>query len=153
MDGHCQLFGSSGCCSVGKAREYKFSYVGGEKKTSNVKAIRSTIESSFLNREVTLEVTGLEEGLQGYFTLGDDDIRKVLLRNGYAKLAKDAMSGISTKEFMELKMIAQQALQEGKGLWKEQKVTKSETLNSKSYTATVCEVHSGDNITVCTEKG
>lgn len=45
-------------------------------------------------------------------------MRKVLLRNGFAKLAKDAMTGISTKEFMELKAIAQSALQEGKGLWK-----------------------------------
>lgn len=66
-----------------------------------MKAIRSTIESSFLHREVTLQISGLEEGgLQGYFTLGDEDIRKILLRYGYAKLAKDAMSGISTKEFM-----------------------------------------------------
>ena len=62
-----------------------------------MKAIRSTIESSFLHREVTLNVSGLEEGLQGYFTIGDEDIRKTLLRHGYAKLAKDAMSGISTK--------------------------------------------------------
>ena len=50
-------------------------------------------------------------------------------------------------------MIAQQALQKGRGLWKEQKVNKGETLNSKSYMATACEVHSGDNITVCNEKG
>lgn len=49
---------------------------------------------------------------------------------------------------MDLKAIAQGALQEGKGLWKEQKVTKSETLNSKSYMATVTEVHSGDSLTV-----
>ena len=48
-------------------------------------------------------------------------MRKTLLRNGYAKLGKDSISGISTKEFMELKQIAQQALQEGKGLWKDQK--------------------------------
>lgn len=47
-----------------------------------------------------------------------------MLQNGFAKLGKDAISGISTKEFMELKAIAQVALQEGKGLWKEQKVTK-----------------------------
>jgi len=33
-------------------------------------------------------------------------------------LGKDAISVISTKEFMELKAIAQVALQEGKGLWK-----------------------------------
>ena len=59
---------------------------------------------------MTLNVTGLSEDLQGYFTVGDEDIRKVLLRNGYAKLGKDAMNNITTKEFMELKMIAQQAL-------------------------------------------
>lgn len=101
---------------------------------------------------MTLNVTGLSEDLQGYFTVGDEDIRKVLLRNGYAKLGKDAMNNITTKEFMELKMIAQQALEEGKGLWKEQKVVKGETLNSKSYMGVVCEVHSGDNITVCNDK-
>lgn len=49
-------------------------------------------------------------------------------------------------------MIAQQALEEGKGLWKEQKIVKGETLNSKSYMATVCEVHSGDSLTVCNDK-
>jgi hypothetical protein len=49
---------------------------------------------------------------------------------------------------MELKAIAQVALQEGKGLWKEQKVVKSETLNAKSYMATVSEVNSGDSLTV-----
>jgi endonuclease YncB( thermonuclease family) len=49
---------------------------------------------------------------------------------------------------MELKAVAQVALQEGKGLWKEQKVVKSETLNSKSYMATVSEVNSGDSLTV-----
>jgi predicted peroxiredoxin len=61
-----------------------------------------------------------------------------LLRNGFAKLGKDAMKGISTKEFMELKMVAQQALEKGAGLWKDQKVVKGETINSKSYMATVC---------------
>jgi hypothetical protein len=33
----------------------------------------------------------------GYITLGDEDVRKLLLKNGYAKLGKDAISGISTK--------------------------------------------------------
>ena len=82
-------------------------------------------------------------------------MRKVLLRNGYAKLGKDSISGISTKEFMELKTIAQQALQQGKGLWKDQKekIVKGETLNTKSYTAVVCEIHSGDSLTVCTDNG
>lgn len=49
-------------------------------------------------------------------------------------------------------MIAQQALEKGKGLWKDQKVVKGETINSKSYMATVCEVHSGDSLTVCNDK-
>lgn len=63
-----------------------------------MKAIRSTLESLFLNREVTLTITGLSEGLQGYIINNDEeDMRKVLLRNGYAKLGKDAMSGITTK--------------------------------------------------------
>jgi len=31
-------------------------------------------------------------------------------------------------------------------------VVKSETINSKSYMATVCEINSGDSITVCTDK-
>lgn len=75
-------------------------------------------------------------------------MRKVLLKNGFAKLSKDAMTGISTKEFMELKAIAQSALQEGKGLWKEQKINKGESLNSKSFTAIVSEVHSGDSLTI-----
>ena len=86
--------------------------------------------------------------------MADEDVRKVLLRNGYAKLGKDSISGITTKEFMELKAIAQQALQQGKGLWKEQKekAPKGELLNSKSYSAIVCEVNSGDSLTVCTDK-
>lgn len=37
-------------------------------------------------------------------------MRKVLLEHGFAKLSKDAISGVSTKEFMELKEIAQKAL-------------------------------------------
>lgn len=70
--------------------------LGGEKQ-SNVKAIRSTIESAFLNREVNLTISSFGEGLLGFITLGDEDIRKVLLANGFAKLGKDAMKGISTK--------------------------------------------------------
>ena len=62
------------------------------------------------------------------------------------------MEGISTKEFMELKLIAQHALEEGKGLWKEQKVVKGQTLNSKSYMAIVSDVHSGDSLTVYKEE-
>jgi hypothetical protein len=38
---------------------------------------------------------------------------------------------------MELKKISQLALEGGKGLWKEQQVTKSQTLNEKSYIGTV----------------
>ena len=49
---------------------------------------------------------------------------------------------------MELKFIAQNALDEKKGLWKEQKVNKGEVLNSKSYYGIVSEVHSGDSLTV-----
>jgi endonuclease YncB( thermonuclease family) len=102
-----------------------------------------------LQREVTVTLTAAIEGLQGYLENKEgEDVRKLLLKNGFAKLGKDAISGISTKEFMELKSIAQNALQEGKGLWKEQKVVKSETLNSKSYMATVSEIHSGDSLTV-----
>lgn len=92
------------------------------------------------------------ETLLGYITSGNEDIRKILLKNGFAKLGKEAIKGISTKEFMELKTIAQQALEDGKGLWKEQKVIKGETLNSKSYMAIVSEVHSGDSLTVCNDK-
>lgn len=99
-----------------------------------------------------MKINGLGETLQGYITSGTEDIRKILLKNGFAKLGKEAMKGISTKEFMELKMIAQQALEDGKGLWKEQKVIKGETLNSKSYMAVVSEVHSGDSLTVCNDK-
>jgi endonuclease YncB( thermonuclease family) len=45
-------------------------------------------------------------------------------------------------------------LQQGKGLWKDQKekVVKGEALNSKSYSAVVCEVNSGDSLTVCNDK-
>lgn len=41
------------------------------------------------------------------------------------------MDGVSTKEFMELKKVAQVALEEGKGLWKQQKVSKSSFSNNK----------------------
>lgn len=49
---------------------------------------------------------------------------------------------------MELKKISQIALEAGKGLWKEQQVTKSQTLNEKSYIGTVIEIHSGDSLSV-----
>ena len=50
------------------------------------------------------------------FATAQDALR--IAQQGQGSLAKDAMTGISTKEFMELKAIAQSALQEGKGLWK-----------------------------------
>lgn len=59
----------------------------------------------------------------------DEDVRKILLKNGFAKLGKEAMNTTSTKEFMELKKISQIAQEGGKGLWKEQQVTKSQALN------------------------
>lgn len=72
-----------------------------------------------MQREVAVVLTSLGEALQGFYVnREDEDVRKLLLKNGFAKLGKDAISGISTKEFMELKAIAQVALQEGKGLWK-----------------------------------
>lgn len=49
---------------------------------------------------------------------------------------------------MELKKISQIALESGKGLWKQQQVTKSQSLNEKSYIGTVIEVHSGDSLSV-----
>ena len=50
---------------------------------------------------------------------------------------------------MELKNIAQNALRDGKGLWKDhQKKDQSSVINAKSYNATVIEVNSGDSITV-----
>ena len=72
--------------------------------------------------------------MQGYLVNEDgEDIRKVLLHNGFARLSKDAMSTVSTKEFMELKECAQKAMEEGKGLWKDQKPTalKTYTPNQK----------------------
>lgn len=86
---------------------------------SNVRQIRSVLESSFLQQEVDVHVTGYGETLTGYLTnSGEEDVRKILLKNGFAKLGKDAMSTTSTKEFMELKKISQLALEGGKGLWK-----------------------------------
>ncbi len=52
---------------------------------------------------------------------------------------------------MELKKVAQSALEEGKGLWKEQKVTKSSVSNNKEFTGQVVEVNSGDSLTVLNE--
>lgn len=52
------------------------------------------------------------------------DIRRILLENGYAKLSKEAINTLDTREFMDLKEVGQKALEEGKGLWKEQKITK-----------------------------
>lgn len=60
---------------------------GGEKQ-SNIRAIRSVIESAFLNREVSVTLTDFEQGLMGYIAYEGEDIRKVLLRNGFAKLGK-----------------------------------------------------------------
>jgi hypothetical protein len=64
-------------------------------------------------------------------------VRKVLLINGFAKLSKDAINTTTANEFMDLKKVSQLALQAGKGLWKEQQVTKSQALNEKSYIGTV----------------
>lgn len=60
------------------------------------------------------------------------------------------MSNVSTKQFLDLKAVAQKALEEGKGLWKEQKAnsTKTETINTKEYFGIVTDVHSGDSISV-----
>lgn len=45
-----------------------------------------------------MSITGIGEGLTGYLVnKGEEDVRKLLLRNGFAKLGKDAISGISTK--------------------------------------------------------
>jgi hypothetical protein len=105
---------------------------------SNVRTIRSVLESEFLQREVEVHIVGYGENINGYLTnKRGEDVRKLLLKNGFAKLGREAMNNISTKEFMELKKIAQVALEQGKGLWKEQQVTKSESLNAKSYMGTV----------------
>ena len=113
------------------------------------------MESTFLSKEVAVSLTGTKEDeIQGFFTNTDEEeVRRVLLRNGFAKLGKDAMNGITTKEFMDLKRIAEHALEEGLGLWKEQKsqVVKGQTISSKSYMAIVSEVHSGDSLTVYRE--
>lgn len=51
-----------------------------------------------MQREVAVTITSGNEGLQGYLVnKEDEDVRKVLLQNGFAKLGKDAISGISTK--------------------------------------------------------
>lgn len=47
------------------------------------------------------------------------------------------METCAHKEFMELKKISQLAVEAGKGLWKEQQVTKSQAINEKSYIGTV----------------
>ena len=83
--------------------------------------IRGILESYFLQREVDLYLSPISapENISGHFYNEEGkDVRKVLLENGFAKLSKDAMNGVSTKEFMELKNVAQSALQDGKGLWK-----------------------------------
>lgn len=93
-----------------------------------------------------------KDSLTGYLVSAEGiDVRKVLLENGFAKLSKEAMEGVTTKEFMELKKVAQVALEEGRGLWKEQKVTKSSTSNNKEFTGQVVEVHSGDSLTIFNE--
>lgn len=58
------------------------------------------------------------------------------------------MTELQTKQYIELKEIAQTAIEEKKGLWKEQKVVKGETYSEKEYNALVTEVHSGDSISV-----
>ena len=47
-----------------------------------------------------------------------------------------------------MKGIAEKALENGKGLWKDQKINKGQKFNEKEYEATVVEVHSGDSISV-----
>ena len=91
------------------------------------------MESEFLQREVLIHISpAAKDSLTGYIVSQTQaDVRKVLLSHGFAKLAKDAINGISTQEFMELKGIAEKALDAGKGLWKEQKTTKSSSSNKK----------------------
>ena len=65
---------------------------------SNVRQIRSVLESSFLQKEIDVHITGYGETLIGFLTnSAEEDVRKILLKNGFAKLGKDAMSTTSTK--------------------------------------------------------
>jgi hypothetical protein len=51
-----------------------------------------------LQKEIDAHITGYGETLTGYLTnSAEEDVRKILLKNGFAKLAKDAMSTTSTK--------------------------------------------------------
>lgn len=106
-------------------------YSDGESK-NNVRAIRSVLESSFLQREVEVSLSAhSKDELLGFITSKNgEDARKILLQNGFAKLSKDAMETAGAKEFLELKSIAQQALEGGQGLWKDQKITKTSTSNN-----------------------
>lgn len=70
----------------------------GESK-NNARAIRSILESSFLQREVDIYISPeSKDSISGYIVSDEEkDVRKVLLENGFAKLSKDAISGVSTK--------------------------------------------------------
>lgn len=64
--------------------------IDGETK-NNARAIRSLIESDFLQREVVVHVAESSNGESIFGYLVNDtgnDVRKVLLENGHAKLAK-----------------------------------------------------------------
>lgn len=74
-----------------------------------------------MQREVVVHIAESSgaESILGYLVNGTgSDIRKILLENGHAKLSKEAINNLPTKDFIELKNIAHKALDEGKGLWK-----------------------------------
>lgn len=70
----------------------------GESK-NNVRAIRSVLESSFLQREVevSLSASSKDELLGFIVSKNGEDARKILLQNGFAKLSKDAMETAGAK--------------------------------------------------------
>ena len=57
------------------------------------------MESSFLQREVEIIISPeSKDSIAGYIVSEEGkDVRKVLLENGFAKLSKDAISGVTTK--------------------------------------------------------
>ena len=110
------------------------------------------MESRFLHREVNVYIRGLAgpDLLSGYITLDGNDNRKIMLKYGYAKLSKDVINILEMADFRDLKGVAQEAINSGRGLWKdkEHQQTKTQGLDTKTFVGKALEVFSGDSVKI-----
>ena len=97
-------------------------------------------------------IRGLQgsDSLGGYLTFEGTDTRHLMLQFGYAKLSKDVINILDMNDFRELKALAQEAINAGRGLWKDKEhmPSKTQNLDQKEFFGKVLEVFSGDSLKI-----